>query len=132
MLTTPLFHAFAAVQADVGLTIEDLGRAMVAATETHGENPLYALERGEMTEPEFLGLLGAAMSNGTGREIELHDFAEKYFAQLKPNGVLVAPVGRGAVQELIRYAGDGEGGFVREKLCDVRFVPLLDGVAKEL
>ena len=53
-------------------------------------------------------------------------------SQLKPNGVLVAPVGRGAVQELIRYAGDGEGGFVREKLCDVRFVPLLDGVAKEL
>jgi protein-L-isoaspartate(D-aspartate) O-methyltransferase len=52
--------------------------------------------------------------------------------QLKPNGVLVAPVGRGAVQELIRYAGDGDGGFVREKLCDVRFVPLLDGVAKEL
>ena len=53
-------------------------------------------------------------------------------SQLKPNGVLVAPVGRGAVLELIRYAGDGEGGFVREKLCDVRFVPLLDGVAKEL
>lgn len=90
MLTTPLFHAFAAVQADVGLTIEDLGKAMVAATETHGENPLYALERGEMTEPEFLGLLGAAMSNGTGRPIELHDFAEKYFAQLKPNGVMIA------------------------------------------
>lgn len=53
-------------------------------------------------------------------------------SQLKPGGVLVAPVGRGAVQELIRYAGDGAGGFAREKLCDVRFVPLLDGVAKEL
>jgi protein-L-isoaspartate(D-aspartate) O-methyltransferase len=53
-------------------------------------------------------------------------------SQLKPNGVLVAPVGKGTVQELRRYAGDGTGKFVAEVLCDVRFVPLLDGVAKEL
>ncbi|WP_269716653.1 protein-L-isoaspartate(D-aspartate) O-methyltransferase [Caulobacter sp. NIBR2454] len=52
--------------------------------------------------------------------------------QLKPNGVLVAPVGKGPVQSLKRYAGDGQGGFKVEVLCDVRFVPLLDGVAREL
>jgi protein-L-isoaspartate(D-aspartate) O-methyltransferase len=52
-------------------------------------------------------------------------------AQLKPNGVLVAPVGRGPVQNLNRYVGDGEGGFTVETLTEVRFVPLLDGVAKE-
>jgi len=52
--------------------------------------------------------------------------------QLKANGVLVAPVGKGPVQKLNRYAGDGEGGFVVETLCDVRFVPMLEGVAKEL
>lgn len=52
--------------------------------------------------------------------------------QLKPNGVLVAPVGRGAVQTLKRYVGDGRGGFHREDLGDVRFVPLLPGVAREL
>jgi protein-L-isoaspartate(D-aspartate) O-methyltransferase len=52
--------------------------------------------------------------------------------QLKPNGVLVAPVGRGAVQRLKRYVGDGKGGFNREDLGDVRFVPLLPGVAREL
>jgi putative hydrolase of the HAD superfamily len=90
VLTTPLFHAFAAVQADVGLTIEDLGHAMVAATQAHGENPLYALERGELSEAEFLALLGTAMSTGTGRPVDLHDFGEKYFAQLKPNGVMIA------------------------------------------
>ena len=53
-------------------------------------------------------------------------------AQLKPNGVLVAPIGRGGVQSLKRYVGDSKGGFVREDLLDVRFVPLLPGVAKEL
>ncbi len=53
-------------------------------------------------------------------------------AQLKPAGILVAPIGRGPVQVLRRYVGDGQGGFAVEDLIDVRFVPLLDGVAKEL
>ncbi len=52
--------------------------------------------------------------------------------QLKPSGVLVAPVGKGPVQKLCRYAGDGRGEFAMEVLCEVRFVPLLDGVAREL
>ncbi|MDE2355509.1 MAG: protein-L-isoaspartate(D-aspartate) O-methyltransferase [Alphaproteobacteria bacterium] len=51
--------------------------------------------------------------------------------QLKPSGVLVAPVGKGPVQKLCRYAGDGAGRFAMEVLCEVRFVPLLDGVARE-
>jgi len=52
--------------------------------------------------------------------------------QLKPSGVLVAPIGRGAVQQLKRYVGDGNGGFRTEALGEVRFVPLLPGVAREL
>jgi protein-L-isoaspartate(D-aspartate) O-methyltransferase len=52
--------------------------------------------------------------------------------QLKRSGVLVAPIGRGPVQSLKRYVGDGHGGFREETLIDVRFVPLLEGVAKEL
>ena len=51
--------------------------------------------------------------------------------QLKPKGVLVAPVGRGPVQTLIRYAGDGRGGFREDGLGEVRFVPLLPGVARD-
>ena len=53
-------------------------------------------------------------------------------SQLKPSGVLVAPIGKGPVQRLMRYAGDGAGGFPAEVLCEVRFVPLLEGVAREL
>ena len=53
-------------------------------------------------------------------------------SQLKPSGILVAPIGKGPVQSLKRYTGDGHGGFREETLCDVRFVPLLDGTAREL
>jgi protein-L-isoaspartate(D-aspartate) O-methyltransferase len=53
-------------------------------------------------------------------------------AQLKPAGVLVAPIGKGPVQKLCRYAGDGDSGFKVDVLCEVRFVPLLEGVAREL
>jgi protein-L-isoaspartate(D-aspartate) O-methyltransferase len=41
-------------------------------------------------------------------------------------------VGKGPIQTLKRYTGDGHGGYKTEVLCDVRFVPLLDGVAREL
>ena len=51
--------------------------------------------------------------------------------QLKPSGILVAPIGKGPVQTLRRYTGDGAGGFQVEDLVEVRFVPLLEGVAKE-
>ncbi len=57
---------------------------------------------------------------------------DRLLKQLKPSGVLVAPVGKGPVQRLLRYAGDGKGGFTQEQLGEVRFVPMLDGVAKEL
>lgn len=57
---------------------------------------------------------------------------KKLLSQLKPGGILVAPVGKGAVQTLYRYTVRAEGEPEREALADVRFVPLLDGVAKEL
>jgi protein-L-isoaspartate(D-aspartate) O-methyltransferase len=60
------------------------------------------------------------------------DEPKTLLAQLKPSGVLVAPIGKGPVQKLCRYAGDGAGGQTMEVLCEVRFVPLLDGVAREL
>lgn len=49
--------------------------------------------------------------------------------QLKVGGVLVAPVGQGSVQELLRYRRREDGVFEEEGLMDVRFVPLLPGVA---
>jgi len=62
----------------------------------------------------------------------MSDEPEGLLEQLKANGVLVAPVGKGPVQKLHRYSGDGHGGFRRDVLGEVRFVPLLEGVAREL
>ncbi|ESQ91713.1 protein-L-isoaspartate O-methyltransferase [Asticcacaulis sp. AC460] len=50
--------------------------------------------------------------------------------QLKPKGILVGPLGKGSTQILVRYTRTADG-FTREDMTDVRFVPLISGVAKE-
>jgi protein-L-isoaspartate(D-aspartate) O-methyltransferase len=47
--------------------------------------------------------------------------------QVAPGGIVVAPVGSGSVQELLRYRLRPDGVFEAEPLMDVRFVPLLPG-----
>ena len=59
---------------------------------------------------------------------EPHDL----IAQLKPGGVMVAPVGKAGSQYLHRYVAEEGGTFRRESLIEVRFVPLVEGVAKEV
>ena len=52
--------------------------------------------------------------------------------RLEPDGVLIAPVGpQQGIQTLIRLARTGTG-FERKELVDVRFVPALPGIAREL
>jgi len=49
------------------------------------------------------------------------------FAQLAPDGVLVAPVGPPGAQRLLRYRSDSKG-WTPEMLGHVSFVPLLGGI----
>ena len=52
--------------------------------------------------------------------------------RLEPGGILIAPVGpRHGIQTLIRVIRT-EAGFDRKELVDVRFVPALPGIAREL
>ncbi len=90
VLTTPLFHAFAHVQEEQGIPLESLGKAMWAATQARGENPLFAFERGELTEPEFLAIVGEALSEEVGRPVAMEGFADRYWAQLSPNEEMLA------------------------------------------
>ena len=52
-------------------------------------------------------------------------------AQLKPGGIMVAPVGKAGSQYLHRYVAEEGGTFRRESLIEVRFVPLVEGLAKD-
>jgi protein-L-isoaspartate(D-aspartate) O-methyltransferase len=52
--------------------------------------------------------------------------------RLKPGGVLIAPVGpHQGTQTLVRLVRT-DAGFERKQLVDVRFVPALPGIAREL
>ncbi len=50
VLTTPLFAAFAAFQDEVGISPENLGKAMRAGLAEGEDLPLFQLERGEISE----------------------------------------------------------------------------------
>ena len=52
--------------------------------------------------------------------------------RLEPGGILIAPVGpHHGTQTLVRVTRTGSG-FERKELVDVRFVPALPGIAREL
>jgi putative hydrolase of the HAD superfamily len=89
VLTTPLLSSFMAVQDEIGIAPEELGKAMRAITEADGENPLYMMERGEMTEVDFLTRLGDGLEPLLGHRPELHRFREIYFEALHPNQPMI-------------------------------------------
>jgi putative hydrolase of the HAD superfamily len=89
VLTTPLIQSFMAFQDETGITTEELGHAMQAATEAHGVNPLFQMERGEISEEEFLDRLTEALEPLLGHRPEMHRFKEIYFEALEPNPPMI-------------------------------------------
>ncbi|HKB51362.1 MAG TPA: HAD family phosphatase [Solirubrobacterales bacterium] len=85
VLTTPLIQSFMAFQDQTGITTETLGKAMQAATEANGDNPLFEMERGEITEVAFLEKLTDSLEPLLGHRPEMHRFKEIYFEALEPN-----------------------------------------------
>ena len=84
VLTTPLLDSFVAYQRDSGIAFEDLGAAMARVAAAHGgEHPLFELEKGKITEAEFLGRLETEL----GRKMA--SFRETYFAHLHPNEPMI-------------------------------------------
>lgn len=89
VLTTPLIQSFMAFQDRTGITTETLGRGMQAAAEADGGNPLFEMERGEITEVEFLEKLTESLEPLLGHRPELHRFKEIYFETLDPNPPMI-------------------------------------------
>jgi len=77
--------------------------------------------------PEALGRFDRIMATAAMEQIP-----DALSGRLEPGGILIAPLGRHqGVQTLVRLLRT-ETGFDRKDLLDVRFVPALPGIAREL
>jgi len=99
VLTTPLGHAFAAWSKQSGIPLEDLGKALAASAERHGEHPLFVLERGELSEVEFIGRLEQELGG-----LRLDTMTDTYFRHLERN------------HEMIEYVAELRGRGLRAAL----------------
>jgi putative hydrolase of the HAD superfamily len=85
VLTTPLQDGFLAYEEESGVSLEELGNAMGRAAEEQGEHPLFALERGEITEAEFRDRIQRHLGDG----FDLTRLRTLYFERLEPNGAMI-------------------------------------------
>jgi putative hydrolase of the HAD superfamily len=90
VLTSPLQAAFLAAQNGLDVPVEAFGAAVAAAQRRDGVNPLSALERGEITEGEFVRRLERALADALGRDVSLHGFGARLMDALHPNEELFA------------------------------------------
>lgn len=89
VLTTPLLGSFLALQNEIGISPEHFATAMRLMRDQDGEVPLFALERGEITEESFLERLATALEPELGHRPHLHRFREVFFAALHPNEPMI-------------------------------------------
>jgi putative hydrolase of the HAD superfamily len=89
VLTTPLVQSFMAFQNETGISMETLGQTMQAISETDGEHPLFELERGRVTEADFLERMADELEPALGHRPQMHRFSEIYFEALRPNEPMV-------------------------------------------
>ncbi len=85
VLTTPLQQGFLAYQDESGVTLEQLGMAIAQAGAEHGENPLFALERGEISDAEFRRRVEAHLDG----EFDLAHLESLYFEHIEPNPAMI-------------------------------------------
>ncbi|MBA3866543.1 MAG: HAD family phosphatase [Solirubrobacterales bacterium] len=89
VLTTPLLPTFLKMQDEIGVATGDFGKALKHAEDTHGVNPLFAMERGEISEAEFLDQLGDGLEPLVGHRPHLHRFRELFIGDLDVNPPMI-------------------------------------------
>jgi len=86
VLTTPLIESFLHYQEQSGIPFNDVVAAMGRLTERTGLNPLHELEKGAMSEDEFLDSIEREM----GGDVSLRALPQVYFEHLEPNEEMIA------------------------------------------
>jgi putative hydrolase of the HAD superfamily len=89
VLTSPMTESFVGVLDSSGVSLEELGKAMMAIAERDGSNPLAEVETGRVSVATFLGRISDQLSAQVGSQVELDGFGERYFRHLKPNQRLI-------------------------------------------
>jgi putative hydrolase of the HAD superfamily len=85
VLTTPLAAGFLAYQDQTGISLEQLGAAMARASEHDGEHPLFVLERGEISEPEFRARIARHLDG----DLDLGHMSTALFDHMHPNRPMI-------------------------------------------
>ena len=89
VLTTPLIQSFVAFQDETGIAMETLGKAMQRMAERDGGHPLFELEKGQISEADFLSRIADELEPELGHRPEMHRFSEIYFDALEPNQPMI-------------------------------------------
>ena len=89
VVTLPLNEAFQRAHEEIGIPLEALGKAMALAAERSPEPPLWTLERGQMSEPDFIALIAEGLSEVLGRPVSLDGYGARLMASLEPNEPLL-------------------------------------------
>jgi putative hydrolase of the HAD superfamily len=86
VLTAPVLPAFVCAHGELGIPLEALGAVM----QRGGEAKLHALERGELSEREFLAAIEQGLSEELGRPVALDRYGALINDALEPNERLFA------------------------------------------
>ncbi len=89
VLTTPLIQSFVAFQDQTGIAMETLGTAMQGIAEREGSHPLFELEKGLISESDFLTRIADQLEPELGHRPEMHRFSEIYFEALETNQPMI-------------------------------------------
>jgi epoxide hydrolase-like predicted phosphatase len=85
VLTTPLIDSFMHYQESSGVSFEELGKSMQRLHERTGRHPLYELEKGAITEDQFLRSLEAEMEG----DAHLGSMADTFFGHMERNDAMI-------------------------------------------
>jgi putative hydrolase of the HAD superfamily len=89
VITTPLTEAFTRAHEEMGIPLSALREAMALLASRHPEPPLFVLERGQMTEPEFMAMVGGALGEVLGRAVTLDEYGTRIMAAVERNEPLL-------------------------------------------
>jgi putative hydrolase of the HAD superfamily len=90
VLTTPIAGVFTQFQEDIGIPPEALRDALQRYAQRTGDNPLFELECGRMSEGEFLRRLEDELEAEFGRHLSMRAFTDTYWDGLSHNDEVVA------------------------------------------